>query len=179
MKFVIKIVLIVTILLLGYYLVEVIAEPIRFNKEKEKRYAQVIQRLKDIRTAQFAYKSVNQKYADSFDKLLNFIQKDSFMVIYSVGDIEDSLAVAAGQVIRDTTFMAVKDSLLGGTSYPFDSLQYVPFTNGSKFSLAAGEIEMSGLKVSVFEAVDTDPYDKYDVLRVGSLTEASTNGNWE
>ena len=49
---VIKAVLFVVVIVLTYMLVESIAEPIRFEKERDRRYAQVIDRLKLIRDAQ-------------------------------------------------------------------------------------------------------------------------------
>jgi hypothetical protein len=38
----------------------------------------------------------------------------------------------------------------------------------------------SGVNVKVFEAYDSQPFDKWDTLKVGSLTEANNGaGNWE
>ena len=39
--------------------------PIEFQEEKERRYTHVIQRLKDIRTAELAYKAIYQKYMET------------------------------------------------------------------------------------------------------------------
>ena len=177
MKKVIQIVLVLAILALTYFLYESIAEPIRFNKEKKRRYEHVIQRLKDIRTCQIAYKDVYGDYTDSFDTLINFVRHDSLPLIRAIGDVPDTLteakAVEMGIVIRDTIKINVYDSLIRmedvalGNKYPLDSLRRVPFANAD-FKLGKGEIETgSKVKVKVFEAVDTAPFDPEEDLQEG------------
>ena len=70
MKTVYQIALAVIIAILGYFLYESIMEPIRFEKEKNRRYNATIERLKSIRTAQDAYRSRFGKYTGSFDTLI-------------------------------------------------------------------------------------------------------------
>lgn len=171
---IINIVLTVVIIVLSYLIFRSINEPIKFNKEREHRYSYVIQRLKDIRTSQIAYKSVNGAYAPNFDSLIGFIKNGQFPLIKQIGNAEDSMAV----VVRDTILVSVKDSLFPG-NYPIDSLPFVPFGNGAKFKMQAGEIEKGKVKVKVFEVEDTAPFDKKQVLKVGSMTEPSNAGNWE
>ncbi|MCB0431078.1 MAG: hypothetical protein H6585_10885 [Flavobacteriales bacterium] len=178
MKIVINLVLAVVAVVLAVLLYMEIQRPIEFNKEKEIRYAKVIERLKDIRKAEFAYKAVRNQYADSFEKLTDFIMTDSFPVIKKIGDIEDSVAVAMGQVVRDTSMVSVRDSLFP-PDYHVDSLGLVPYTKGKPFKINAGEIDVNGLTVKVFEVIDGAPFDPNQVLKVGSMEEPSTNGNWE
>ena len=52
--------------------------PIEFNKVKNERYQKVIERLKDIRNAQVAFKSVNGIYSDNFDSLVNTLTPSIF-----------------------------------------------------------------------------------------------------
>ncbi|GAB4378581.1 MAG: hypothetical protein Kow0075_08680 [Salibacteraceae bacterium] len=164
--------------------------PIEFEKEKERRYVHVIQRLKDIRTAELAYKGKYQKYTGSLDTLENFIRYDSLPLVKAEGIVPDTMtldeAIAAGIAKRDTVYVPVLDSLFGkrhseGRAHPFvlDSLRYVPFTDGAEFELEAGFVERSSVKVPVFEARDSKPFDRRHVLKVGSMTEPKTNGNWE
>lgn len=90
-------------------------------------------------------------------------------------------ALDLGFLIRDTIKISVQDTIFG-SNYNVDSLRYVPFSEKkAQFKLAAGVIETaSKVKVQVFEAVDTDPFDPNMVLQVGSLEEATNNaGNWE
>lgn len=201
MKTVIQVLLVIAILVLGYMLVESIQQPIRFQQEQRARYNRTIERLKDIRTAQIAFRSVNGRFTGSFDTLINFVKNDSFNVIMSIGDLDDSVAVAQNLIIRDTIRVSVRDSLFRA-GYPVDSLRYVPYTGGrEEFFLGAGEVMTgSGLAVKVFEAnVHNDillsgldrqlvinmnderiKRDQFPGLRVGSLTETTNNaGNWE
>jgi hypothetical protein len=114
--------------------------------------------------------------------------------------MDDSIAVAKGLVKRDTIRISILDSIFK-KGYPVDSLRFVPFTKGSQFELAAGELETgSGLKIKVFEAKAHNDVilkgldrqlivnmndlrkklERYPGLQVGSLTEATNNaGNWE
>ena len=170
----INIVLTLVIIILAYLIFRGINEPIKFNKEKKHRYSFVIQRLKDIRTAEIAYKSVNGSYTGSFDSLMHFVNRGQFTLIKQIGNADDSTAV----LIRDTITVNVRDSIFP-QGYHVDSLPFVPFGEGAKFKLEAGEIEKGKVIVKVFQAEDTAPFDPQEVLRVGSMTEPSTSGNWE
>lgn len=199
MKTVYQIVLAILIVVIGYFVVESIMKPIRFEKEKNKRYDVTIQRLKDVRTAQVAYRSRFNKYTGSFDTLITFLKEGEFKVVKQIGSEDDSLAVALKKVYRDTIRVAVRDSLF--KNFPVDSLRFVPFSGGVQFELAAGELETgSKVKVKVFECkahndvilngLDRQEIinmndlakklEKYAGLKVGSMTEATNNaGNWE
>jgi hypothetical protein len=200
MKTVYQILLLIAIAILSYFIYESVMTPIRFNKEKDKRYNKTIERLKDIRTAQLAFRSENSKFTGSFDTLIDFVKHDSFKVVRQIGSMDDSVAVAKGLVYRDTVKISVLDSIFPKT-YPVDSLRFVPYTGGKEFELGAGEITTgSGLTVKVFEAkvhnnvllkgLDKQlvinlndlrkKLERYPGLKVGSLTEATNNaGNWE
>jgi hypothetical protein len=199
MKTVIQVVLSIAIIVLGYSIYASIMKPIEFNKEKDARYSVAIQRLKDIRTVQVAYRQEKGQFTGSFDTLINFVKFDSFTVIRQIGDLEDSLDVALGRIQRDTIRISVLDSLFG-RKYPVDSLRYIPFTS-EQITMGAGEIETgSRVKVKVFEASmlndillkgldeqliinfneEREKITGFPGLRVGSLTEATNNaGNWE
>ena len=62
---------------LSYALYLAIMNPIRFNKEKNIRSADVIERLKDVRKAQIAFKEVNRYYASNFDELIPLIEPNT------------------------------------------------------------------------------------------------------
>ncbi len=209
MKTVIQIVLIILIIGLSYLCVDSINRPIRFNKEHKLRSNAVIENLKDIRTAQVAYKSLYDKYTGSFDTLINFVKLDSLKLVKKEGSLSDSLlaegwteekALKVGMIKRDTILVSVLDSLFG-KQYAIDSLKYVPFTDLEEYDMGAGIVETgSGVKVQVFEAkVHNNIYlngleqqeidnlsdktlklERYPGLKVGSLTETNNNaGNWE
>lgn len=185
---------------LAWVLYDSIMEPIRFDNQKEIRYEAAIAKLKDIRTAQVAYRSENKKYASSFDSLITFLKTGNFQVVRQIGSLDDSAAVAEGRVRRDTILVSVRDSLFRGMNV--DSLRYVPFTsNGEEFALDAGDLKTaSKVVVPVFEASVTNnvllngldnqyiinindmarQLGRFPGLRVGSMTEATNNaGNWE
>jgi len=200
MKTVIQVLLAIAIVGLSYVLYESIMKPIRFNKEKKVRYDATIQRLKDIRTCQNAFKSENQKFTGSFDTLIEFIKNGNFKVIKQIGSLDDSLAVAMGKVYRDTVKVPVLDSLFG-KNYKIEDLRFVPYADKVMFQLA-DSILLTGskVKVPVFECkvhndvllhgmnrqlvvnlnAERKRIDKYPGLKVGSLEEANNSaGNWE
>ena len=72
-KRIIESVLWVLIFVFAYQVYNSINAPIKFNEVKNERYLKVIDKLKDIRNAQIAYKSVNGVYADNFDGLINLL----------------------------------------------------------------------------------------------------------
>lgn len=197
MKTTIQIVLALVIVVLGYLIYESIMEPVRLNQEVASRESVVIQRLRDIRQVQAAHRSRFGVFNSSLDSLVRFVRNDSLPVIRAVGSVPDTLteseAVNLGIVQRDTIWVRAVDSLLRRARYPLDSLPYVPFTDGVRFAMDAGKIERGLTQLPVFEAFalptdylrDIDRWRIYytrDIeagLRVGSLIEASTDGNWE
>jgi hypothetical protein len=168
-----------------------------FNAEKDKREAVVIQDLKDIRSGQQIYKKMYDKYAADFDTLLTFLREGEIPIVKKVPDPEDTTFT---RTINDTIgYIIVADSLFGRrTHFNLDSLAFIPLS-GQKYNLEAGEIERGGLKVHVFEASAhynsilvgmenqmiinlikaRKDIDKFPGLKVGSMQEPSTDGNWE
>ena len=164
MKTVIQVVLLVAIIILSYLLWKSINKPISFNKEKDRIEAATIQRLKDIRSAQIAYKAEHKVFTGDFDTLIAFLKTDSFRVVQAIGSVPDSMieemgrikaerqALKDGLISRDTVRLSVKDSLFTA-GYHIDSLRYVPFTDGYEFKLGAGVLQTtSKVPVRVFEA---------------------------
>ena len=101
MRKAVQIILLLLIVYFGYRLIQSINEPVKFQNELNKRSAKTIQRLKDIRTAQVAFKSKYDRYTGSFDTLMRFINEDSLIVVKQIGSEEDSVAVAKKLVIRE------------------------------------------------------------------------------
>ncbi len=207
MKKVIQIVLLAVIVCLGYLVYTSINEPIEYENQYNKRYKAVVNRLKLIRDAQVAYKSINNKYTGSFDTLIDFVKNGQLKMLRMEGSLNDSLlaagvteqeAIKKGIIKRDTVFIPVKDSICKDLNP--DSLRCVPFVNAN-FEMGATIITTnSNLQIPVFEAkvankVYLDGLDnqrrinmdnlakklgRYPGLMVGSLEEANNNaGNWE
>lgn len=172
----VKAALFVVIVVLSYFLIETIAEPIRFEKEKNRRYAAVIERLKNIRTAQLAYRDVKGEFADDWDKLLDVIKNDNLRFIKVIGNPDDSTDILKG-IEYDTIYVPIIDTFFVGINV--DSLPFIPYAEPEKFSIAAGKVRKGSVEVNVFEVVDTKPYDPRKTLKVGSMTDANFSGNWE
>ncbi len=191
---------------LGYKIYQSVNAPIEFKKVRKERFSQVIDKLKDIRDSQEAYKVVNGKYANDFNSLVQFVDTASFTItqqrdssfmrydkIYQIELQQDTV------VIDTLGFVKVKDSLFKNSDR-YKTMMNVPFgQNNETFDLKADIIDKSGYKAAVFEAKvkkDVVLYDQPDDLRarenahqsveevngteikVGSLTDVSTNGNW-
>ena len=199
MRTVIQVILIVAICVVAYFVIESVQKPLRFNAEKDIRYNATVQRLKEIRTAQVAFRSEYKRYTGSFDTLVEFLKTDSFNVVMQIGDEDDSVAVSTGSIIRKTIRVSVLDSLFK-KGYHVDSIRYAPFTQGVEFALGTANLIAGNVNVNVFEAKipfdvllqGLDPqllvnysadYQKktgYAGLKVGSLTETTNNaGNFE
>lgn len=202
-------ILAVAILIVAYLLIQSINDPIRFNREVKKRETATIQRLKDIRKAQIAYRAKYGEYTGSFDILINFVKYDSFPFVKAIGSISDSLydlgvdekkALEMGIITRDTTYVQILDSLFVH-GYPIDSLRYVPFCDTNQFYIGAADlVTVSKVKVKVFEVnvlnnillhgLNRQLIINYNArreqivgfkgLKVGSLLVSTNNsGNWE
>ncbi|MBN2349794.1 MAG: hypothetical protein JXJ22_13190 [Bacteroidales bacterium] len=207
MKTAFQIILAVAIVILGYLIVESIMKPIRFNKERSEREYATIEKLKDIRKIQVAYKDKYGKYTGDFDTLIAFVKNDSFNIEnirHLAGWDPDAYTFEQGLkngLIRiRITKQSVKDSLFH-KDYPIDNIKYIPYTNNSVFGLGAGSLETgSKVTVQVFEAYalfdtlfaglnkqlvinykdEKVKITKFPGIKVGSLTEATNNaGNWE
>lgn len=201
MKRILQIVLAIVIIVLGYLLYESLMQPIRFNKDAIYRQGLVVERLKDIRTLQSAYKSEFGQFTGSLDTLINFYKNGKIHVVRQIGSFDDSLAVAEGRVYRDTVAIDVKDTLFTKKqNFVADSLKYVPIV-GKPFEMEATIHEtISKVKVPLFEARtpndvwmsgmdrqlivnkndDQIKMKKYPGLKVGSVESPNNNaGNWE
>ena len=161
MKKGIQILLILVIIFLGYKVYTSIATPIDFQKELKLRNDAVVERLKNIRKAQLAFKEVNGKYTANWDSLVKFTKTGTLPLVRKIGALSDaqleagmteSEALKQGIIIRDTVRIAVRDSLFG-KSFEIDKLPFIPYTQNEKFFLGTNVITTgSGVKVPVFEA---------------------------
>lgn len=194
----IKIVLSIIIIILAYLVVDSILTPVNFNKSVEERSAKVIQNLKDIRNGQQFYKEFNNKYSGDFDTLIDFLRTSEIPIVNKIPDPTDTTFT---RTINDTVgYVKVADSLYGHRQkFSIDSLRYIPFSEGTLFELKAGTIERGGVVVPVYEAKahyrhflsdldnqltinlikSREDIERYPGLKVGSMEEPSTDGNWE
>jgi hypothetical protein len=93
-KKIILLVLVGVICGLAYILINNVSKPIIFQKAYDIRKAKVVERLKEIRALQQAYKSVKGSYTDNFDTLKIFYETGKMQTLRSVGSLDDSLTQA-------------------------------------------------------------------------------------
>ncbi len=190
-------------IILAYFVYNSINSEVRFQKVAKVRISENVQKLKDIRAVQIAYKSKFQGFADNFDSLMSFLNTDSVTVVRSEGETPDSLteiqALGAGIISRDTIFVDAISHVFNedyldtrDDNIPFDikTLQYIPHAEEKSYNIDAGSIEKGKVIVQVFEVSATyndvltgldaknKKYDLSSFLKVGSMSEASLNGNW-
>lgn len=166
MKLIIQLVLWVIIAVLGYLLFNSIYEPVQFNKLKVKRYAKVIENLKDIRAAELAHLEITGKFTGSFDSLVQFIDTAEFAITQrrdtSYPDVERNKAFGLDpqeggyyleEVIIDTlSFSPVKDSLFKGSDR-YKRMMEIPIKGvDKKIELRAGTVIKNDNPMQVFEA---------------------------
>lgn len=206
MKTVLQIVLWIVCIVLGYLIYESVTGPIEFAKVKTQRYAEVIDKLKDIRNAQEAYKTVNNQYANDFESLITFVDTGEYVITtqrdssYMEFDKVYQIDLLREVKIIDTLgYVSVKDSLFGSSDRYKDMMKVPYAANNENFTMKAEFIEQSGYRAPVFEAKvakDVVLYDQPEDLvarenaqvsveevngneiRVGSLSKVSTSGNW-
>ena len=207
LSIVINIVLCAIIVFLAVQIVKSIQAPIKFNTEQKMRETKVVEHLMDIRNAEVLYKNANNKYTDSFDTLIMFCQTAEIPIVNIIPDPTDTTFTRTINDTID--FVKVMDSLKGKRAdFDIKKLGIVPFSNPEQaFELEAGTIERNGIKIPVFEArtpyevylatpgaafnekewkqrvdnakAEKESINRYAGLKVGSMEEASTDGNWE
>ena len=172
------VVLPLVIIALCYAVVRSIMEPVEFNKEKDFREEIAIQRLKDIRTLQVAFKSENGRFASTIDSLKDFYKQGNMTVLMQIGSIDDSTAVAHTEALQkanrkitnkdlyqrylagDTKLVftienkiPVRDTLFNGRNdFRVDDLGTIPFSEGKPIQMEAAVKMVSGVQVPLFEA---------------------------
>lgn len=206
MKIGIQVLLWILIIFFGYKVFDSINGPLEFNKTKTERYAKVIERLKDIRDAQVAHKSVTGVYADNFESLIQFVDTAQYTLVekrdssYLEFDRVYRIDMLKEVIVVDTLgFASVRDSLFK-SSNRYKNMKNVPVEGvDANFEMKSDIIDKNGYKVAVFEAkvkkdvvlhdqnsdllkqekalVSVDGINGPEII-LGSLSEVSTNGNW-
>jgi len=206
MKTILQVVLWLVCILMGYLIYKSVTGPIQFKKVKQERFADVISSLKDIRNSQEAYRTVNGSFAKDFNSLIAFVDAGKYTITqqrdssYMEFDKTYGIDLLREVTIVDTLgFVSVKDSIFKGDDR-FKSMMNVPGgQGGEQFTMKSDVIDKGGFRVSVFEAKVSKEVVLYDQpkdlvnrenahvsveevngteIKVGSLTDVSTNGNW-
>lgn len=176
---------------LGYLLYKSVDDVV----EQEKRIALVeaatIEKLQMLRDANLAYQASNGKYAANWNDLRNFIQNGKIWIVQRT---ETTKLLEYGKEEITVTFdtlgsVAVMDSLFNERKYPdfnLETMAIVPGSGGKQFEFFADKIERNNYQINVFEIRDPSPINperrmnnNEKALKVGSRTDASTEGNWK
>ena len=159
MKKIAQIILAVAIVALVYVIYDQISTPIKFDDELKAKKAQVIDRIKDIRTAQRAFKSKYQRFTGSFDTLTNFILQDTLELERKIVDEDDSVAMAQlkkmGKKNVEKFKIAVIDTIFSPKKLSVEQvkqLRYIPGTDDkAQFIMEAGYTTASNVVVPIVE----------------------------
>lgn len=208
-KKIIQLILALAIIGLSFYIYKLIATPIKFENEQKVREAAVIERIKDIRTAERQFKSKYQRFTASFDTLINFVLAETMEGERKIVDEDDSVAMAQLKRLKkkniETFTFSVKDSLFKHLSEKdVRDLRYIPFTdNQTEFILEAGIINTESKIViptvecrapyiafldtvayrqEIINLIDNDMNNRnrYPGIKFGSMESGNNEaGNWE
>lgn len=170
------------IIALAFLLYRSINEPVKFNKERDRRLNVGIERLKDIRTLQVTFKDTYGHYAPVMDSLIYFYNNGKITIMQQIGSEDDSVAVLhteavkknlrnlkgeqlmqklyelyqAGDnnlIIRIPQLTNVKDTLFRNRpDFKVDDLRYIPFSEGDTVIMRSIIKQVSGVDVPLFEA---------------------------
>ncbi|ANQ51309.1 hypothetical protein KMW28_16615 [Flammeovirga yaeyamensis] len=195
---ILTILMIPVVFLLSYSLYHSVFDTIQESEEIRISEKNVILRLKLIREAETAYFQRYKEYTGSWDTLAMFIDNDS---IYNVQKREiiqprkknDPLYYTRTDSVRieyDTIdAVQVREKIFPGEDFDATRLKRIPGKKGKEFTLSASTVKKGNATVAVVEVVDKYPRDPHRkesnpsptkrLLKFGSLTEATTAGNWE
>ena len=206
MKKIVQLILALVIVGLVYVIYDQISTPIRFENVKKAKEEAVIERIKDIRTAERAFKSKYQHFTGDFDTLINFVLNDSIEGQRRIVDEDDSVAMAqlkkAGKKSIETFTVFAPKKL---SPDQVKNFRYIPGTNKqAEFTIAAGmvtteskvvvpvvEVKAPYVKfldtvtfrqevINLIKAPEVVAYDKYPGIKFGSMEGANNEaGNWE
>ena len=177
---------------LGYLLWKGVDDVVEAEKRVALLEAATIEKLEMLRDAQLAYQASNGKYAGTWDSLKTFIETGTIWIVqrtettklldYGAEEIKVSFDTLGSIPVMDSLFNAKKFP-----DFKIDLLPVVPGSGGKQFEFFANKIEKTGgYMVNVFEIRDPSPINpkrrannNEKALRVGSRTDASTEGNWK
>ena len=189
-------------IILAYFVYNSINSEVEFQQVAKVRVAENVQKLKDLRQVQIAYKKVNNSYSNNFESLIDFLENDSMAIVKAIGETPDSLtdaqALELGIISRDTAYVLAKETVFDeaylssrNEEFPLNLsiLTTVPHSD-QNYSVDAGMVEKGKVVVQVFEISTTygavftgldaenKSFELGNLLKVGSMDEASLNGNW-
>lgn len=144
-----------------------ISTPIHFENELKERKTQAIERIKDVRTAQRAFRAKYQRYAENFDELERFLYTNPTELRCDIEQLR-YIPNSDNEFIMETGFTKTSSNRTG----PFIEVRapYKLFLDTIKYRQEI--INLIDEEVNVF--------DRYPGIKFGSMEEANNEvGNWE
>ncbi|MFC5624063.1 hypothetical protein [Algoriphagus winogradskyi] len=176
---------------LGYLLWKGVDDVVEDEKRIARTEAAIIEKLQMLRDAELAFQASNGRYAANWNELKNFIQTGQIWLVQRT-ETTKVLDYGAEEVSVEFDTLGsvpVIDSLFNERKYPdfnLDALVIVPGSGGKQFEFFADKVERNSYEISVFEIRDPAPINpdrrlnnNEKALKVGSRTDASTEGNWK
>lgn len=177
---------------LGYLIWKGVDDVVEEEKKIARLEAATVEKLTMLRDAQLAFQASNGRYSGTWDSLKTFIETGTIWIVQRT-ETTKLLDYGAEEISVkfDTLGSAnVMDSLFNARKFPdfnIDLLPVVPGSGGKQFEFFASKVEKTGgYLVNVFEIRDPSPINparrlnnNEKALRVGSRTDASTEGNWK
>lgn len=156
-------------------------------KESFEHGQKIKEKLEFLKDIQLAFHKKYDRYADQWEQLYFFIEKDSFYLMEKK-EMTITLSYGADSTITSTdtlNVVSVYDSLISKGKYP-----KLDISELSKIPESEYEFELDAKNNNDFDAFmirDTDPNTPKIAtdtegnvpLQIGSLTRPSTKGNWE
>lgn len=189
------------VLYLGYTLFHSVFDTIELSKKIEKSEKRVTKQLKMIRDAETAYLSRYKRYTSSWDTLAMFIDSDTLYNVQKKEIIQartkddpryftrtDSVRIEfdtiGSQQVREKLFPTEEYG-----NFDASKLKYIAGKDKKEFELSVAQEKKGNALISYVLCVDNYPLDIHRkesnasptkrLLKFGSLTEATTAGNWE
>lgn len=167
MKKGIQLLLALVIIGLIYVIAVQIHTPLSFENQLKTRNAAVIVKLKDIRTAERAFKGKYQRFTNNFDTLINFVLNDSIEFEFKLVDEDDSVGLAklkkAGKKNVEKRYVNAIDTIFSPRKLSVDeikNMRYIPYTDNVEFLLEADNI-VTESKVQIPVVECRAPYKSY------------------
>ena len=111
----IALILITLNIILAYFVYNSINSEVEFQQVAKVRIAENVQKLKDLRQVQIAYKKVNNNYSNNFESLIDFLENDSMAIVKAIGETPDTLtdeqALELAIISRDTAYVLAKETV--------------------------------------------------------------------
>ena len=144
-----------------------ISTPIHFENELKERKTQAIERIKDVRTAQRAFRAEYQRYAEDFDELERFLHANPTELRCDIEQLR-YIPNSDNEFIMETGFTKTSPNCTG----PFIEVR-APY----KFFLDTLKYRQEIINL-IDEEVNVS--NRYPGIKFGSTDEADNDiGNWE